>query len=69
MRTLLFQDLPYIFPILFVLVIGMFMYYPSILVIIVGVIVIMWFVSIFRIEDRESGNISLYVITNIDTTR
>jgi len=58
MRTLLFQDLPYIFPILFILIIGIFMYYPSILVIITGIIIIIWFISIFRVEDRKSENLS-----------
>ena len=58
MRTLLFQDLPYVFPILFILIVGLFMYYPNALVIVIGIIIIIWFVSIFRVEQRTNNNAS-----------
>lgn len=58
MRTLLFQDLPYVFPILFILIIGLFMYYPNALVVVIGIVIIIWFISIFRIEQRTNNNAS-----------
>ena len=69
MRTLLFNDLPFVFPILFLTMVAIMMYYPNALVIVTCIIILLWFISIFRVEERISNNISnRHILSPIDGT-
>jgi phosphatidylserine decarboxylase len=69
MKTLLFNDLPFVFPILFLIMVAILMYYPNALVIVTCIIILLWFISIFRVEERTSDNISnRHILSPIDGT-
>ena len=69
MRTLLFNDFPFVFPILFLIMVAILMYYPNALVIVICFVIFLWFISIFRIEERTSNNVSnRHVLSPIDGT-
>ena len=69
MRTLLFNDLPFVFPILFLIMVAILMYYPNALVIVTCIIILLWFISIFRIEERTSNNTSnRHILSPVDGT-
>ena len=69
MKTLLFNDFPFIFPILFLIMVAILMYYPNALVIVICFIILLWFISIFRIEERTTNNVSnRHVLSPIDGT-
>ena len=54
MKTLLFNDFAFVFPLLFLIMVSVFMYYPNALVIVVCVVILLWFISIFRVEKRTN---------------
>ena len=53
MQTFLFHDLPYVIPILIFFIVGMLMYVRSFLVAVVGIVIAVWLVSVFRVGDRR----------------
>ena len=69
MKTLLFNDFAFVFPLLFLITVSVFIYYPNALVIVICFILLLWFISVFRIEERITKNtVDQSIVSPVDGT-
>ena len=69
MKTLLFNDFAFVFPLLFLITVSVFMYYPNALVIVICLILLLWFISVFRIEERiTKKTVDQNIVSPVDGT-